>query len=188
MEGVCCWFWIWGWWCGYGYVLERRRLSDVQNLCAVGLNVANDAGCEICVWLIMLQYFFLLKHLHVRWLNCIVLSEWYGTSYLMLFLLFCSSITVFYIVYISYGTISIVELMGILCFDWYIFHVHNSQMVLYADDFFRTLFCYWVCWTYILLMIVLNYFRLSITNQICLLYNIFSYFFTWILENIFSFL
>ena len=132
--------------------------------------------------------FFLLKHLHVRWLNCIVLSEWYGTSYLMLFLLFCSSITVFYIVYISYGTISIVELMGILCFDWYIFHVHNSQMVLYADDFFRTLFCYWVCWTYILLMIVLNYFRLSITNQICLLYNIFSYFFTWILENIFSFL
>ena len=63
--------------------------------------------------------------------------------------------------------------MGILCFGWYIFHVHNSETVLYADDFFRTLFCYWVCWTYILLMIVLLYFRLSITNQICLLYNIF---------------
>ena len=45
-----------------------------------------------------------------------------------------------YIVYISYGTISIVELMGILCFDWYIFHVHNSQTVLYADDFLEPLF------------------------------------------------
>ena len=41
--------------------------------------------------------FFLLKHLHVRWLNCMVLSEWYGTSYVMFFLLFCSIISVLFI-------------------------------------------------------------------------------------------
>ena len=47
-----------------------------------------------------------------------------------------------YILYISTGTISIVELMGILCFGWYIFHVHNSETVLYADDFLDPFFVF----------------------------------------------
>ena len=35
--------------------------------------MANDAGCEICVRLIMLQYFF--KTVHVRWLNSMLLRD-----------------------------------------------------------------------------------------------------------------
>ena len=91
-----------------------------------------------------------------------------------------------YILYIWTGTI-IVELMGILCFDWYIFMYIARRQNYTLMMFVETLFGVWVCWTYILLIIVLNYFRLSITNQFLLFYNIFSYFFTWILDHIFSF-
>ena len=34
----------------------------------------NDVGCEICVRLIMLQYFF-FKTMHVRWLNSMLLPD-----------------------------------------------------------------------------------------------------------------
>ena len=36
--------------------------------------MANDAGCEICVWLIMLQYFF-FKTFACEMVDSIVLSD-----------------------------------------------------------------------------------------------------------------
>ena len=58
--------------------------------------MANDAGCEICVWLIMLQYFF-FKTFACEMVEFYGIIRWFGTSYVMLFLLFCSSITILFI-------------------------------------------------------------------------------------------
>ena len=61
----------------------------------------------------------------------------------------------FILFYIWIGT-TIVELMCILCFYWDIFMYIARTRKKYADDGCRTPWV-WVCWTYMLLMIVLNY-------------------------------
>ena len=125
-----------------------------------------------------------------------VITTWFGTicSYVIVCAIFylCNASyfllkhnCFLYILYIWIGTI-IVELMGILCFYWDIFMYIARTRKIYADGGCRTPFGFWVCWTYMLLMIVLNYFgcQWPTTFVYC---RAFFLTMTWILEHNFIF-